>query len=180
MATQEALIIYCVDTSSLVTIQRIYRLSKLEGVWEFLDELANGGRLIAPREVLEELKVGQDDELYQWAKKHIGIFRQLTPKQWQVGKDIVNDPKYKGFVDPDKEIPEADPFVIALAVEEQKQTRLIPETWVIVAGESHAKQGKKPRIPDVCIDPRYNIKCIPTVDWFEREGLRLVRQQPSL
>lgn len=178
MATQKARIIYCIDTSSLVTVQRIYRLSKLEGIWEFLDELATDGRLVAPKEVLEELKVGQDDELYQWAKKHISIFKQLTPEQWQVGKDIVNDPKYKGFVDPDKEIPEADPFVIALAVEEQKQTRLAPETWIIVADESYARQGKKPKIPDVCTDLRYNIKCISTVDWFEREGLRLVRQQP--
>lgn len=178
MATQKAHIIYCVDTSALVTIQRIYRLSKLAGVWEFLDALANDGRLAAPREVLAELKVGQDDELYQWAKKHTGIFRQLTPEQWQVGKDIVNDPKYKRFIDQDKEIPEADPFVIALAVEEQKQTRLIPEKWIIVTDESYATIGKKPRIPDVCRDPRYNVECISTRDWFEREGLRLVRMQP--
>jgi hypothetical protein len=181
MVNQRTRIIYCVDTSSLVTIQRIYRLSKLEGVWEFLDGLANEGRLAAPREVLKELEAGQDDEIYQWAKKHIGIFRQLTQEQWQVAQDIVNDPKYKGFIDPDKEIPEADPFVIALAVEEQKQTRLIPEQWIIVADEIPAKQGKKPRIPDVRRDPRYNnIECISTKEWFEREGLRLVRQQFSL
>ena len=178
MATHKARIIYCVDTSSLVTIQRIYRLSKLAGTWEFLDELAKDGRLAAPREVLAELKVGQDDELYQWAKNHGGIFRQLTPEQWQVGKDIANDLKYKGFIDQDKEIPEADPFVIALAVEEQKQTRLIPEKWIIVADERHAKLGKKPRIPDVCRDPTFNIECISTTEWFEREGLRLVRRQP--
>jgi len=178
MATQRARIVYCVDTSALATIQRIYGLSKLAGIWEFLDELAIDGRIAAPREVLAELREGQDDELYEWAKKHSSIFRQLTPEQWQVGKDIANDPKFKGFVDPEKEVPEADPFVIALAVEEQKQPRLILEKWIIVADESFAKPGKKPRIPDVCKDPRYNIECISTKDWFGREGLRLVRMKP--
>ena len=180
MATQKTGIVYCVDTSSLVTIQRIYRLSKLAGTWEFLDELAKAGRLAAPREVLAELKEGQDDEIYEWAKNHAGIFRQLTPEQWQVGKDIANDPKFKGFIDQEKEIPEADPFVIALAIEEQKQTRLIPEKWIIVADESPAKLGKKLKIPDVCKDPRYGIECISTKDWFEREGLRLVRMKSYL
>lgn len=174
MVTQKARIIYCVDTSSLATIQRIYRLSKLEGTWEFLDELVNDGRLAAPREVLAELKEGQDDELYQWAKNHDGIFRRLTSEQWQTGRDIANDPKYRGLIDPDKEIPDADPFVIALAVEKQKQIRLIPEKWIIVTDESKVK---KPRIPDVCRDPKYRIECISTQDWFKREGVRLVRRK---
>lgn len=177
MATQKVGIVYCVDTSALVTIQRIYRLSKLEGIWEFLDELSRNGRLAAPKQVLAELEEGQDDEICQWAKSHASVFRQLTPEQWQAGKDIANDPKFKGFIDPEKEVPDADPFVIALAVEERKQPRLILEKWIVVADESFAKPGKKPRIPDVCEDPRYDIKCISTKDWFEWEGLRLVRMK---
>lgn len=174
MAVAKFRVIYCADTSSLVNIQRIYRLSRLEGIWSFLDYLANDGRLAAPREVLTELKEGQDDEVYEWAKNHANIFRQLTPEQWHVAKQIANDPKFKGFIDQEKEVPDADPFVIALAVEEQKKTRLIQEKWVILADENYAKFGKKPRMPDVCADPRYDIKCISVRDLFEREGLRLV------
>ncbi len=174
MGVEQVLVIYCADTSSLVNIQRIYRLSRLEGIWSFLDDLANNGRLAAPREVLAELKEGQDDEIYEWAKNHANIFRRLTPEQWQVAKHIANDPKFKGFVDQDKEVPEADPFVIALAVEEQKKTRLIREKWVILADENPTKLGKKPKIPDVCADPRYDVECISVRDIFEREGLRLV------
>lgn len=178
MATHRARILYCVDTSALANIQRIYRLSQLEGVWEFLDDLSREGRLAAPKQVLAELEEGQDDEIRRWAKSHSSVFRQLTPEQWQVGKSIANDPKLKGFIDPEKEVPDADPFVIALAVEEQKQHRLILEKWIVVADESFARPGKRPKIPDVCKDPRYNIECISTRDWFEREGLQLVRMKP--
>jgi hypothetical protein len=129
-------------------------------------------RLAAPKEVLAELEEGQDDEICEWAKKHASIFRQLTPTQWQIGKDIANDPKFKGFIDPEKEIPDADPFVIALAVDQKKQERLIPEKWIVVADES---QKKKLKIPDICKDPKYNIECISTQDLFDREGLRLIR-----
>ena len=175
MARHNDRIIYCIDTSSLANIQRIYRISKLEGIWEFLDELVKDGRLVAPREVFEELKAGQGDEIFEWAKSNSSIFRQLTTEQWLVAQEIANDLKFKGFIDLEKETPVADPFVIALAVEEQKQPRLIREKWIIVADEIHSKRGKKVKIPDVCKDPRYNIKCIMTEDLFEREGLQLVR-----
>lgn len=174
MVSANAIIVYCIDTSSLVNIQRIYHLTKLEGIWEFLDVLTGDGRLSSPKEVLAELEEGQDDEIYEWAKNHPGMFRQLTQAQWLIGKDIANDPKYKGFIDPDKEIPDADPFVIALAIDQQKQERLIPEKWVIVADEN---QKKKLKIPDVCRDPKYNVECISTQDLFRREGLRLVRMK---
>ncbi len=174
MAIEKLLVVYCADTSSLVNIQRIYHISRLEGIWSFLDDLANAGRLAAPREVLNELKEGQDDEVYEWAKSHANIFRQLTPEQWNVAKQIANDPKFKGFTDLEKEIPDADPFVIALAVEEQKKIRLVEEKWIILADESPARFGKKPKIPDVCKDPRYDVECISVKVLFEREGLRLV------
>jgi hypothetical protein len=160
------------DTSSLVNIQRIYNLSKLHGIWEFLEELVREGRLAAPKEVLVELEEGYDDEICAWAKKHESIFRQLTQPQWQIGRDIANDPKFKRFVDLEKEKPDADPFVIALAVDQKKQERLIPEEWIVVADES---QRKKLKIPDVCRDPKYDVECISTQDLFDREGLRLVR-----
>jgi len=168
-------IIYCIDTSSLVNIQRIYRISKLTGIWEFLDELVKQGRLVAPREVFKELEVGQGDEIFEWAKRNSSIFKQLTTAQWLVAQDIANDPKFNGFIDPEKETPDADPFVIALAIEEQKQPRLIPEQWIVVADEIHSKRGKKVKIPDVCKDPRFNVECIMTEDLFDREGLQLVR-----
>ena len=175
MVTQNDRIVYCIDTSSLANIQRIYRISKLAGIWDFLNELVKDGRLVAPREVFEELKEGQSDEIFDWANINSNIFRQLTTEQWLVAQEIANDPKFAGFIDPDKETPDADPFVIALAVVEQKQPRLIPEKWIVVADEFHFKRGKKVKIPDVCKDPRYDIQCIMTEDLFRKEGLQLVR-----
>jgi len=173
-------IIYCIDTSSLVTIQRTYSQSVFPGLWDCLSELVREGRLVAPQEVFKELKEGGDDEIYQWAKNHESMFRDLDPKQAEVVRQIVNDPKFKGLVDPDKETPDADPFVIALAVVEQRQVSMFPEQWVVVADESREHPGKKPRIPDVCRDPRYQIEPIKTLDMFKREGWQFEHKIPEV
>lgn len=179
MESETPRIVYCVDTSSLVTIQRTYPLAVFPGVWECLAELAEDGRLVAPREVFNELKQGGDDEIFQWARDHGFVFRDLDPEQVEVAKQIVNDSKFEGLFDLDKETPEADPFVIALAAVQQRRHPMFPEQWVVVADESRVQPGKKPRIPDVCRDPRYQIEPIRTLDMFTREGWEFVKKLPG-
>lgn len=172
-------IIYCVDTSSLVTIQRVYRYSVFPGVWEGLDELITDGRFASPKEVLRELEQGMGDEIYIWAKKHESVFRDLESDQTDVAREIINDPSYKGLFDFDKEIPDADPFVIALAIVEQAKNKMFQEQWLVVADEGAIRPGKKPRIPQVCNDDKYKIDCIKTLDMFEQEGWQLQRMRRS-
>lgn len=160
--------IYCIDTSSLITIQRTYRLSVFPSLWGSMTELAKVGRLVAPKEVLEELRQGGGDEILQWAEKNTSIFYILDSEQIEVTKQIVNNPEFNGLVDHDKEIPEADPFVIALVVVKKKQMSLFAEDWIVVADEHQAEPGKKPRIPNVC--KKYDIECYSTLCLFEKEG----------
>ena len=133
------------------------------------------GRLASPKEALRELERGGEDEIHEWAKNHESIFRELDSHQADAARKIINNPKYKELFDIDKEIPEADPFVIALAVVEQRKNRIIPEHWIVVADEGSKRPGKKPRIPDVCRDDDYQIECIRTLDMFEREGWQFWR-----
>ena len=160
--------IYCIDTSSLITIQRIYPLSVFPSLWDNMSELVKEGQLVAPREVLEELRQGGDDEILQWAKNNSYMFLELDSEQIEVAKQIINDKEFEGFVDYDKEIPEADPFVIALIVVKKRQATLFSEEWIVITDEHHADPGKKPKIPNVC--KKYDIKCGTTLDMFKWEG----------
>ena len=59
---------YVFDTSSLVGAWvRSYPPDLFPGVWEHMSDLAQAGQLIAPEDVLEELK-DRDDELQAWVK----------------------------------------------------------------------------------------------------------------
>jgi hypothetical protein len=179
MKSPTPIFVYCVDTSSLVNVQRTYSLAIFPGVSEALGELVSTGRLVAPREVFNELKRGGDDEIFQWAKDNKLMFRDPDAAQIQVARQIVNDPKFQGLFDVDSETPDADPYVIALASVEQGRGSLIQQQWVVVADESRAQPGKKPKIPDVCSDPRYQLECIKTLDMFRWEGWQFVKRRPG-
>lgn len=179
MESQTPTIVYCVDTSSLVNVQRTYSLAVFPGVWESLGDLAREGRLVAPREVFNELQRGGDDDIFQWAKDHKSMFRDQDQAQTEVATEIVNDSKFQGLFDIESETPDADPYVIALAKVEQGRNSLLQEKWIVVADESRAQPGKKPRIPNVCNDPRYQLECAKVLDMFEREGWEFVKKPPG-
>lgn len=170
MEQQPARVIYCVDMSSLVNVQRTYPLVFLPGLWEQMGRLADEGRLIAPREVFNELERGGDDEIFQWAKDHKSMFQDPDNDEIEIVKEIVNNSRFSGLFDITSEKPDADPYVIALAAIRQRSGTMFQETWVVVADESRVQPGRKPRIPDVCSDAHYGLECIRVLDMFIREG----------
>ena len=170
MERAESRVIYCVDTSSLVTLQRIYPRAIFPSLWARLASLGRAGRLVAPREVFNELQRGGDDDIAAWAKEQREIFRDPDAEQIAVVTEIVNDPALRGLFDVESDRPDADPYVIGLAVVGQRQNTLFEERWVVVADEARARPGRKPRIPDVCRDPRYRLEAIHILDLFRREG----------
>jgi|SRR3990172_11541407 len=176
MAEDELELIYCVDSSSLINVQRTYPLAVFPGVWERMAELARAGRLISAREVYNELERGADDEIVQWAKANRYIFQDPDADQIEVAREIVNAPKFPGLFDVDSETPDADPFVIALAVVQQRRITLFPKKYLVVADEGKAKPGKKPRIPDVCNDSRYALECVNILEMIQREGWEFVKK----
>ena len=179
MESQPTQVIYVVDTSSLVNVQRTYPLAVFPGVWDQLAELAQAGRLISAREVLNELERGGDDEIYKWAKDYKFMFQDPDGEQIEVTKEIVNHPQFGGLFDIDSETPDADPFVIALAAVQQRRGSIFPSQHVVVADEARVRPGQKPRIPDVCKDQRYQLGCISILEMFKREGWEFVKKVPG-
>lgn len=66
--------------------------------------------------------------------------------------------KFPTLIDSEKTTPDADPFVIGLA---------LSKGWTVIASE-RSNPGGKPRIPDVCRN--YNVKCIKLVEFIRERG----------
>ena len=112
---------------------------------------------LLPREVFNELQ-RRDDNLWDWTKDHKKMFIELDEEQAKQVKAIVS--KFPKLTDREKTTPDADPFVIGLA---------LSKSWTVITSE-HSNPGGKPRIPDVC--KNYNIKCIKIVEFFRERGWR--------
>jgi len=78
---------YISDTSSLVKLNRNNPLDVFPSIWKNLETLASNNRLIAPKEVLNEINQN-DDQLSKWAKNQKKMFIKPTPKQIGFVKNI--------------------------------------------------------------------------------------------
>jgi hypothetical protein len=157
-------IVYCIDSSSLIGLKRQFPMDIVIGFWDKLDGLARERRLIAPDEVLNEVNRG-DDELAKWIKEQ-DIFSGPTPEELAIVQEIMA--KFRDIVDYEKETPEADPFLIALAVSRNRQhaSALLPLTHIVVSEERNVS----PKIPYVC--KHYEVECIKGIELVRREGWR--------
>jgi len=158
--------IYVIDTSSLIEMKDKYPrdVSLFKPVWENVEKLCREGRLIMPVEVLKEIEQG-DDELKRWTKSKRKILIKPNKPQFAKISEILD--KFRFLAKPEKSGPNADPWVIALAVEknDEEQKTLFPNRHIVVTEESKTKTDK---IPAVCRS--YDIECISLIELFRREG----------
>jgi hypothetical protein len=156
--------IYCIDTSSLMELDRTYPMSRFQLVWQRVEDLIEVGRLIAPHEVLNELKQG-DDALLRWAKTKSGMFKPLDSEQAKAVSYILS--QCPALIDSMKDTPQADPFIIALAQVGTAKTGgpLFKVRHVVVTQEGRNNPNK---IPQVC--KRSGIESVNLLGLFEREN----------
>lgn len=158
---------YIIDSSSLMELNRHNPLDVFPTVWNKIESLITRGLLSAPKEVLNEIKEG-DDQLAEWAKKQNKLFKEITQKQIEIVKDILKE--YPSLVK-EKRKYDADPWVIALAIElsTSSQKTLAPVKRIVVTEEK--LRGNKVKIPYVC--QKFNIKSIDIIDMFRIEGWKI-------
>jgi predicted nucleic acid-binding protein len=150
---------YVIDTNALIDLwRRHYAKDVFPQLWELLEKMIADQELIAPQEVLAELRP-QNDELYRWATKQ-DFFKDLDAEQVGFAKEIVA--KFPNLVDPDKTIPDADPFVVALARS---------KGWKVVSAEKRSGVGSRPKIPNVC-EHYTGMVCLPLLDFFRDRNWR--------
>ncbi len=155
---------YIMDTSSLVELNRHNPIDVFPSVWNNLESLSKKGLLVAPTEVLSEIKE-RDDELAFWAKRNNSIFRPPTKRQVEILKDILKN--YPALVKEDRKY-DADAWVVALAVEMTTwpQQTIVQIKRIVVTEER--LRGDKVRIPYVC--QKYSIESIGIIEMFRIEG----------
>lgn len=131
---------YSIDTSALIDAWvRYYPPGNFPALWRQVEALIRKEELKASKEVLEELQ-RQDDDLYEWARSHPGLFVEISDPVQDAVTELMDN--YYNPDKPGKGINGADPFVIAVAMTENP-------VWTVVSGEKPGST-ENPKIPYVC------------------------------
>jgi hypothetical protein len=146
---------YVIDSSALFDLKDQYPVNIFSGLWDSFNDICRERLVIAPREVLREIK-GGNDELLSWAHEHEDIFLEpceeeliiLQALMGQYPKEVIA--KYSTR-------PWADPLVIACA----KHYRL-----PIIQHETNDRNQYK--IPPMAA--KLKIKCIKLVEFFNDQN----------
>jgi hypothetical protein len=165
--------IYCIDTSALINLDREYSYEVFPSLWDdFITHLVEEGRLIATEEVKEDLKK-RDDELFNWVMKHCDMMFIKTNTLVMERVRLILA-QFKNFINPEKPDKNfSDPFVIALALEAQNilpyvdgETEIMVITYERFTGNLHG-----PKMPDIC--KYYGLKVGKLIDIFKVEGWKI-------
>lgn len=150
---------YILDTNIIIDVtRRIYPPRHRDEARAIVERLISEGSIVSHKEVLLELELGAKpgDEPLAWCKANSGIFCDLTPDQEAHLVKVLSE--HPGILDPRKTGPDADPFLVALALE---------IGGVVVTGDGSTYRSGKTQIKDVC--DAYGIRCID-VDTFLSEN----------
>ena len=116
---------YSIDTSALLHgWVRAYPPSVFPALWECLAELIENGRLLASKEVLNELK-RKDDDVFKWCSDREKMFVEIDDEIQDHMAYLMGN--YEKLVDTSKGKSGADPFVIALAITHNPTLTVVSE-----------------------------------------------------
>ncbi|MCY3936423.1 MAG: DUF4411 family protein [Chloroflexi bacterium] len=150
---------YTTDTTTFINgWHKLYVPETFPDFWVWIKELFDEGKLLAIRNVREELE-RHDDGLLKWCKENKIPFVPVSESIEALAADIrKTHPKLlkKARVDT-----EADPYIIAHAIEGD----------LIVITE---EQPGKVRIPAVC--KYYQVECINLREFMLRERVKFFRR----
>lgn len=137
--------IYCFDTSIFTSLNRIHNIIPIPDFWELLEKLFKDGKIISHEYVFDEIKPG--DFIGKWVQDKKQYFIGLSDKQFDNVQKILK--QFPDFIDPKLEKNQADPWVIALAMEKAEEQDLFKKNTMIYV-VSQEKISSTKRIPAVC------------------------------
>jgi len=127
----------------------------MPSLWNLFNSLIQKGVVVASREVHVEISQ-KDDELLKWVNDRKGMFIEVDEKQQQIVSEIVN--RFPTWIDPDSTRNNADPYVIALAVQHN----------LVVVSNERGGGPTKPKIPFVC--ETYHVRHLRIDDFLREVG----------
>jgi len=140
--------IYFIDTSALVTIFRTLPGDLIDSIWGKLEELFLNGRIYSHRFVYDEITTDskRPDLLSKKITPLQAYFKPMNFEQAQLVSNIIK--KFPNLIDSKNEKEQADPWLIAAGLLEQKQLSLFnPNKKVyIISEESESDQNRIPSV----------------------------------
>ena len=146
---------YVFESNIFINLQRRQPIDIFPSLWNRIGNLMDDGTIISSQEVYDEIMIGGDD-LEKWAKARKGCFLPSSvPVQQEVRTILLS---HRGLIEGGSKKNSADPFVVALAKQEQCK---------VVTEEVRTRNAKSPKIPDVC--DAYQIECIDFIGFAREE-----------
>lgn len=165
MSNQEK--IYCFDSSIFISLNRIQNYVPIPNVWQELEKLFNAGKIISHEFVYEEFNPERKnpDFIAKWIKDKKGYFLGITDKQVELTAKILK--KFPTLIDSENEKDQADPWVIALAIEKAEEVNLFGKNTVVYI-VSQEKISSTKKIPAVCHE--FKVPHMNLDDFFKDNG----------
>jgi len=141
-------VLFCIDTSTFITMEKYYPPNICD-LWEEIDTLFNQDKIISHIIVFEEIttKSKYKDHLAKWILTKRNYFKGFSKVQIRYVPQIIK--KFPGLIDANCERDQADPWIIALAIEidrEQMELFQKKQTVFVVSEENKNSSIKIPAV----------------------------------
>ena len=167
MSSKDTDTIFYIDSSSFVYLHRFYPPDFSKDIWDEIEQLFYEGKIFSHKIVLEELTTSskKPDDLTKWILSQKQYFKSSTFTQAQHVSQIINE--FPGLIDHNREKDEADPWLIALAIEEQSQINLFHSNKKVIIVSEESKD-KPQKIPSVC--KYFGLDHLNLLEFFKYNG----------
>lgn len=142
--------IYCFDTSAFLALsQTDERVIKIDrAIWGHLEKMMDNGVIVSHEIVFQEIMSGTKNPSFiiRWLGGRKKYFLPKSDLQILQIPEIVQ--KFPGLIDYERETEQADPWLIALAIERRKKPSLFGIFIPLVVSQENQNSPKK--IPAAC------------------------------
>jgi hypothetical protein len=142
-------VLFCIDASTFITMDKYYPPNLLNDLWVEFDILFDQGKIISHRFVFEELttKAKYKDHIAKWISTKWEYFKDISEFQIQYVSQIIK--KFPGLIDANCEKDQADPWIIALAIEMEREPMELFKKKQMVFVVSEENKNSSIKIPAV-------------------------------
>lgn len=170
--------VYCFDTSAFTTLNRTSEnIIELPGMlWKKLEAMMKSGEIISHRLVFDEISSNSKnpDFIAKWIADKKDCFLSRTDAQIVEIPKIIK--KFPTLIDYKYEREQADPWLIALAIEKSRENNLFEVFELVVVSQESSKSSQK--IPAVC--KAFDIRHLSLREFFDEIGLSISISKKTL
>lgn len=164
--------LFCIDASTFITMDKYYPPNLLNDLWVEFDTLFDQGKIISHSIVFDEIttKSKYKDHLTKWIFTKRNYFKGISKVQIQYVPQIIK--KFPGLIDANSEKDQADPWIIALAIEMDREQMGLFQKKQIVFVVSEENKSSSIKIPTVA--KHYGLRHLNLIELCQLLGWHFV------